>query len=497
MPQTVQCPQCQTAVDVRKAIGGSRIDCPYCSQSFILPGFDSPGGGSTGGTGLGRTGLGSTALSGTTSPSTDDDDDWLNLGDLPPLPPVTPNFLGILDDFTEESDESRLPSPPSASDTWDEDGHPPAQKVEDLASTFDERAEGTDSSGNKIEYQTHYRVRCPACGTQNDVTAKQAGKQVRCRDCFTMVRVPRAPRVARKVKIDMTEAPAFQFTALKDAGDRPNDPFRKSATEYLEAASKSEKTEPKPDMDVPRIRDWASAVFGIFTQIGVLAHWLILSAIASVVAFVVLSLDAEMLMVGLFAAGVFFGAVVLACGFTIMQSVANEEESVDGWPITLEPMEWLAPSLFCFAAAGLAYGPGWFIGYMTFGNSLTTVCMAMISTFLIFPFVLLSMLDMQSVFVPFSADVGRSVTRCEEAWGGFYFSSGVVFFFTFLIFTLASAFPPPVTAVISIFVGVAAEFIYFAMLGRLAHAIGQSLNAEARSNDIVAERQRERDSKPK
>lgn len=483
MPQTVQCPQCQTAVDVRKAVGGSRIDCPYCSQSFILPGFDPPGGGASGG-----------GWSGTTPPSTDDDDDWLNLGDLPPLPPVTPDFPGVLDDFTDASDES---SQPPTADTWDEDGHPPAQKVGDLASTFDERAEGTDSSGQKIEYQTHYRVRCPACGTQNDVTAKQAGKQIRCRDCFTMVRVLRPPRVVRKVKIDMTEAPAFQFTPLKDAGDRPNDPFRKSATEYLEAASKTEKTEPKPDTDVPSIREWAIAVFGIFTQIGVLAHWLILSTIASVVAVVVLMIDAEMLMVGLFAAGVFFGAVVLACGFTIMQSIANEEESVEGWPITLEPMEWLAPSMFCFAAAGLAYGPGWFIGYMTFGNSLTTVCMAMISTFLIFPFVLLSMLDMQSIFVPFSADVGRSVTRCEEAWGGFYFSSGVVFFFTFLIFTLASALPLPLTAVMSIFIGVAAEFIYFAMLGRLAHAIGQSANAEARDNDIDAERQRERDSKSK
>lgn len=486
MPKTVQCPQCQTAVDVRKAVGGSRIDCPYCSESFILPGFDPLDGGATGG-----------GFGGPAPLSTDDEDDWLNLGDLPPLPAVTPNFPEHLADFEGASDESPLPSLPSSGDTWDEDGPPPSQRVEDLANAFDERAEGTDSSGAKIEYQTHYRVRCPACGTQNDVTAKQVGKQVRCRDCFTMVRVPRAPRVARKVNIDMAEAPAFQFAPLKDAADRPSDPFRKSATEYLEAASKTEKSEPKPDTDVPRIRDWAAAVFGIFTQIGVLAHWLILSAIASVVAFVALSMDAEMLIVGLFAAGVFFGAVVLACGFTIMQSIANEEESVDDWPITLEPMEWLAPSLFCFAAAGLAYGPGWFLGYMTFGNSLTTVCMAMISTFLIFPFVLLSMLDMQSIFVPFSADVGRSVTRCEEAWGGFYFSSGVVFFFTFLIFTLASTFPAPLTAVISIFVGVAAEFIYFAMLGRLAHAIGQSLNDSARENDIEAERQRERDSKSK
>ncbi len=484
MPQTVQCPQCQTAVDVRKAAGGSRIDCPACGQSFIVPGFDESTLGSSGG------GFGSPTPS-----SGDDDDDWLNLGDLPPIPPVTPNFPGGSGEIAEPADDFSMSAFKKASETWDEDGPPPEQYVEDLASTFDERPKGTNSEGQKIEYQTHYRVRCPTCGTQNDVTDKQAGKQIRCRDCFTMVRVPRPPRVQRKVQIDMTEAPAFQFTPLKDSADRPEDPFRKSASEYLEAASRTEKVEPKPDLDVPRIRDWAAAVFGIFKQIGVLAHWLILSSIASVVAFVVLSIDAEMLMVGLFAGGVFFGAIVLACGFTIMQSIANDEETVDEWPITLEPMEWITPSLFCFAAAALGYGPGWFVGWMTFGNSLTTVCMAMISSFLIFPFVLLSMLDMQSVFMPFSADVGRSVTRSEEAWGGFYFSSGVVFFFTFMIFALASMFPTPIAAVIGIFVGVAAEFIYFAMLGRLAHAIGKSVNAAARENNIAEERQRERDNK--
>ncbi|TWU16059.1 hypothetical protein [Allorhodopirellula heiligendammensis] len=486
MPQTVQCPQCQTAVDVRKAAGGNRIDCPYCGQSFIVPGVgDAPSGTSAGALGAS-----------TSSNLDDDDDDWLNLGDLPPVPPVTPNFAGVPGEVSQPDDPDPLADFPAAADTWDED-RLPTEKEDDLGSTFDERPAGTNSDGQKIEYQTEYRVRCPTCGTQNDVTAKQAGKQIRCRDCFTMVRVPKPPRVARKVQIDMTEAPAFQFTPLKDAADRPADPFRKSANEYLEAASKTEKAEPKPDLDVPRIRDWARAVFGIFTQIGVVAHWLILSAIASVVAFFVLSIDSDMLVVGLYAAGAFFGAIVLACGFTIMQSIANEEESVDDWPITLEPMEWLAPTVFCFAAAGLAYGPGFFIGYMTFGPSLTTVCMAMISTFLIFPFVLLSMLDMQTVFMPFSPDVGRSVTRCEEAWGGFYFSSGVVFFFTFLIFAFASLFPAPLAAVIGIFVGVAAEFIYFAMLGRLAHAIGQSVNADAKVNNIDQERQRERDRQSK
>ncbi|WP_052336151.1 zinc ribbon domain-containing protein [Rhodopirellula sallentina] len=516
----VQCPQCKTAVGVPDDAGGSRVNCPHCGQAFIVPGFAGGTGYTTGSSG-GSSGGGPAGTQ-----NDDDDDDWLKLAsptpkpsskssapkaadppvdagnsndasdddwdlDLPELQPATPRKPAMdaalpddpLFDDAAETDES----------VWSE-AEPAAD--DDIASTFEERAPGTNSDGDEILYKKEYRVRCNNCGTLTTVTAQQAGKQVRCRDCHSMVRVPQPPRVERKAKIDMEAAPAFQFAqSTSTVENRPDDPFRKSASELLAAASKVEKDEPKPDLDVPRIRDWAASVFGIFLQIGVVAHWLILSTMASVIAFVALAIDSPMLVVGLFTAGGFFAAVVLACGFTIMQSVANEEESVTEWPVTLEPAEWIAPLIFCFAAAGLSYGPGWFLGYVTFGNGLTTICLSMISTFLIFPFVLLSMLDMQNVFVPFSPDVGRSVTRCEEAWGGFYFSSGIVFFATFLIFACASLLAPPAAAVLGIFTAVFAVFVYFAMLGRLASSVGQSVNADAKENDIAEQREREREAK--
>jgi DNA-directed RNA polymerase subunit RPC12/RpoP len=483
----VQCPQCQTAVGVRDHAGGSRVDCPHCGTSFIVPGY-------TGGVGYAP----EPAAGGFSPPAADnDDDDWLNLSPPTPLPPnrsFAPNDLASgLSIPNEPPTDSPSPSKVPDDSVWDED---PSETPDDITDTFDERPAGTDSDGNKIQYQTEYRVRCLHCGTQNDVKASQAGKQIRCRDCFTLLRVPNPPRVQRKPQIDMEAAPAFQFTPAASSNvDRPADPFRKSASEYLEAASRIEESEVKPDLDTPSIREWLIAVFGIFAQIGVMVHWLILSTIASAVTFFALVIDSPILVVGLFAAGGFFTAIVLACGFVIMQSVANEEETVDDWPITLEPMAWLAPSTFCFAAAGLAYGPGFLLGYMTFGNSLTTVCLSMMSTFVIFPFVLLSMLDMQNIFVPFSPDVGRSITRCEEAWGGFYFSSGLLFFVVFLIFAFASVLAPPAMAVVAIFTAVFATFIYFAMLGRLAVSIGHSVNAEARPNDIDKERQSERKNK--
>ena len=45
---------------------------------------------------------------------------------------------------------------------------------------------------------------------------------------------------------------------------------------------------------------------------------------------------------------------------------------------------------------------------------------------------------------------------------------------------------------IAVTVGVAATFVYFALIGRLAYAIGQSVNDEPMVNDIDAVREAER-----
>lgn len=495
MPHSVQCPRCQAAVSVSDDAGGSRVDCPSCNQTFIVPGFAGGTGYAAGGSS--STGTGTNAgfeaptkpVASASNNNNNNDDDWLG-DDFPQLAPVTPKSSPS----TAPDESAGFGKPASnVADVDDDDlmAAAPFDSVEviddDIAASMEEPEK------KKPVYASEFKVRCPHCGTQTEVKAAKAGQEIKCRDCHTWVRVGQAPRVRPKAEMNMDTAPTFQFSPSEAAsGDRPSDPFRKSADELLAKASKVEDDEPKPDMDVPRIRDWALAVFGIFAQIGVMAHWLIMSTLASVIAFFALAIGHPILIVGLFAGGGMFAAVVLACGFAIMQSVANEEEAVTDWPVTLEPAEWLAPTAFCIAAASLACFPGWFIGYMSFGAGIVTVCFMMMSVFTVFPFALLSMLDMQNIFVPFSPDVGRSVTRCEEAWGGFYFSSGLIFFVTFLIFVFADGLAPPATAVLSIFFGVGASFIYFAMLGRLAYAIGQTTNAKPKENNIAEIRDAER-----
>ncbi|MCC9644717.1 hypothetical protein LOC71_20785 [Rhodopirellula sp. JC740] len=589
MTQSVQCPRCMAAVAVSDDAGGTRVLCPKCEETFLVPGISASStnddddwlelsdppprpkptttvGSSPAATpkpaastpattpkpaatsppvqaksqpvsdesasedsSLGDLGALLNNSSGSSSSSTADEDDMFGGLDLPPMDVgdddgSDPFELQDLSDAIQNASQGKpsAAAAASSSDPFDDpddpfnldameetsafpgsqssaSGDPTVDPLFEKANSYANKASGARASASdepvahNVEYETNYRVRCPVCSTVINVTANKAGKQVRCHDCHKMVKVPPPPKKKKKVVIDMDRAESFQFNeSAVTQKDRPADPFRRSAEELLAEAAKVEEESPAADYDVPKITDWAKGVFGIFFQFGVVVHWLILSAIASTLAGLVLASGYAAGLMFLFPAGVFYGAMVLACGFVILQSVSNDEESVSDWPLTLEPLEWMAPTIFCFAAVGLTGGPGWLLGHMAFGENLATVCLIMLSIFLLFPFVLLSMLDMQNIFVPFSPEVGRSVTRCEEAWGGFYLSSALVFFGVFMVFAAASLVPPIGAAVICIFTATAATFIYFGMLGRLAKAIGQSVNEKPRPNDIDEVREAER-----
>src|SRR5690606_16308284 len=143
----------------------------------------------------------------------------------------------------------------------------------------------------------------------------------------------------------------------------------------------------------------------------------------------------------LFIGGALFGIMVVSCGFAIMQSVANGEDRVSEWPI-FDPMETLGEMVVVLAAIAFAAGPAWTPGIYLFQGGLVTVAMSMISLYLLFPVVLLSMLDEQSILSPFSADVTKSVMRAADQWGAAYLCSGILFFVIFMLLMISSVSPP-------------------------------------------------------
>lgn len=480
MPQSLQCPRCNGAVSIADQAAGKRVRCPHCKETFLAPGITS---------------------------TQSDDDDWLKLDDSPaaaapkpPSPPSTPpqqpspaptpakpkakssspslsadeeallaEFSSELDDFTAEIETPPAPLP-----------NVPLAQPQGVPAAGTPKQRG--AAPTEPEFASEYRVNCKICGSMMYAKASQAGMTIKCNDCHSPITIPAPPRVRKNEEVDLEKAPTF---GLENSQVRErNDPYRQSADALLEQAARQEVETPTTSYDdTPSVKEWFRNVFGIFKDLGVIAHWGGLSIIASVpVSFAIIT-DAAILKMGLFPIGFFMSVLVVCCGFAILQAVANDEESITDWP-TLDPFAWLGQLFVVLAAAGVVAVPAWAVCQALIGPALISVAITMFAVFAFFPFILLSMLDMNSPFVPFSSEVARSVTKCEEAWGGFYFSSALLFVITFLVFALTSTFGQPVGVVISIFVGVAATFCYFSMIGRLAYAIGQVVNSPPMENDI-------------
>ncbi len=476
MPQTVQCPQCKGAVAVRDEAAGRRVKCPKCGKEFLAPGF---------------------------APSENDDDDWLVLDHERPAstaPAVTakstppPLQRGGSSTTATSSDKT---GPPLGAQGQAAPGHDDpglddfTSHVEPLPSAAAENDNLLDDlpplapppatpQAEDVEYETEYRVKCNVCGSVLYAKATQQGKTITCGDCYSEVTVPAPPKKKKKPQLSVENAQVFgmeQATTTERV-----DPFRKSAEELLQEAEKAEEEEPEPTFDTPDIREWVLNVFGVFFDPGVLAHWLGLSMIASFPVYFALWLESPALMPVLFVGAIIFAALVVACGFAIMISVANNNKTVSEWP-TLDPMGWFEQLFFAFAAAALAAFPALAVG-QAFLPPMIAIAVLMFSIYALFPFFILSMLDMDSVMMPFSPEVARSVTRCQESWGGFYFSSGLLFACLFLFYTTLYGVPPAGAAVVGIFATVAVAFMYFAMIGRLAYSIGQEVNDPPRKDDV-------------
>ena len=172
--------------------------------------------------------------------------------------------------------------------------------------------------------------------------------------------------------------------------------------------------------------------------------------------------------------------LTVACAFAIMFGVANEHKRIEDWP-TVDPTGWFESLALVVSATAMAVGPAYIVGVIFGAPAVLVIGLVMFSVYVAFPIILLSMLDMQSITSPFSPDVSKSITRCQEDWGAFYFSAGALFACLFGYFIMCSYTPASVA--IGVVLSIAVVFMYFAMLGRLALAIGEVVDLSALDAD--------------
>lgn len=539
MPKSLQCPRCNGSVSIADNAAGKRVKCPHCEQNFLAPGIaadssseededdwlalsDSPvpAHPSSPSSDSQASKTTTSPLSSKTrntqpeneTPLPDDDDSFFSESSLPPIQipaASTSSSPGAGNDLSQSNASTLGPDISAAEEELlsqftdtsipTTDAKPPVKKnALDAIRALGASASniGDDSATNttaapraaSVEYESEFRVTCKVCGTITYAKAVDSGKTTKCSDCYSEILIPKPPRIRKKPEIDIANAETFSLGQNNSEERKTADPFRKSAADLLAEASRQEEDASPPVYeDTPNVLEWVKNVFGIFKDPGVIMHWVCLSVAAAIPTALLVSIEQEslqlLLTIGMMIGGLILGGITVSCAFAILLSVANGNDQVEDWPST-DVFQWFDQLTLVLGATGLVAIPMWTICFLTNSTGLLGVALVMFSIYLLLPFILLSMLDMGSVFAPFSPELARSVSKCQEEWGGFYFSSGLLFGLLFLFTAMIWYLPGSLGIVATTTLCIFTTFAYFGMMGRLAYTIGQSVNAPPKKNDI-------------
>lgn len=405
-------------------------------------------------------------------PSIPPDDD-----DLPTLAPVTPSSSGS--DFASDLFASiRL-----------EDLPPPT------AASTGRKPSSSDAMEAKTEtHDAEYRITCRTCGTPQYVPLRKQGKSIRCPDCHSeFVIPPPPPNWNPKAKTSKAAGKQVdhEVTLAADTGPAPEmpEPTRKSAHEYLSNAEQATLDEQMDKMYVTSdfdSQEFMQKNFAIFRDVSVWFYTFALGMLTGIAMAVFLTLHSsfgeKVPAIAIDIGGLIVGIVVVSVhfffGYALVDAGAHHRTSARYWPLgSLGQV--LGDGKPVLVASFLSAAPGLALGTLILLAGLSTV-IATIPVFLsfcgLFPIVLLSMLNNQSISTPFSQKVIASINLAKEEWGAAYFKIGIVAFIAFL--TLSVGLTNPFLAVIAGFALPLAFFYACYQTGLLGSTVAQYLDVD-------------------
>jgi hypothetical protein len=331
-------------------------------------------------------------------------------------------------------------------------------------------------------------VKCRYCDTMMYATEKQIGQSITCPDCGKAHQVPAPPQPKRKRSVIAADAPrldpAFAPVELppvltREAQKKIEDEL--DATPYGQALAESRRTG-KPLTVDPRGRPilprWplVAGVLPFMFSPGVPVRWLGLSIALACSITVLLSGLALAASGGLgaiagmclFAVGCVFTlistAVITSTLLVIVSESSEGNKQVQAWPRIFDSMG----DFFLFAVAGMVSAfPGWLVGELFVERFEWKALSVAVSMLLCFPIVLLSQLDISSMWAVVSPKVLRSMARCPFSWLTIYFESAAI-----MAVCLASAYSGSLWLLV--FVSMAGMLLYARLLGRLAWRLAEA-----------------------
>ncbi|GAB5406914.1 MAG: hypothetical protein Aurels2KO_51450 [Aureliella sp.] len=369
--------------------------------------------------------------------------------------------------------------------------------LDDLGGEFDDADVDTPPVAEETEETNpEYRVKCPTCTTPQYVRLTQKGSKLKCPDCFDVFVIP-PPNPSqlkqKKRKPDYETGPDLALSPQDHNIHTGEKRERSQAAKILEKA-KSDVSEDEldglygGDFDT---KGFVQRTFGCFRDpiavAQILGYGLVFAGLFAVVQYAALTFESDFGKGMLLIAGILvplvcmlFSLPMLAGGLSLIESVANNEPRLSHWP-GFDLFDNIGDVLVVLFALAGALLPGAVVGSfagstLALGGHVQITCI-MLTTFALFPILLLSMMDNGSLFAPISSAVVRSLKEATEEWGGYFLKTMFGFGITTLLWYLLIG-RSVILAAIAGFLLPTLFFYVCQQIGALADGIAEHLGFE-------------------
>ncbi len=321
-----------------------------------------------------------------------------------------------------------------------------------------------------------FHFQCRVCQTMLSVPRSWVGRQLPCPDCGTRLVVPFPPPAVTKVHV-VAKDPGLTLGVAVPIPQQQFVNVEKLMTAAHEKLVTEAKKKPKPIR-----RPFLTGVY-TYPFYPTSLVYLVLTGVLGGLILTLLRITVELqgletvIGIPLIIGTVMFSIPLVGLNANYFLKTINWTSlgySSVGESPPFEFFEFLRGVAFIINALGVSAIPGALIG-LALPNRLIALGVLVLGTVVLYPFVILSLLDNDSVFGPYSSFIWSSLGTVRRAWIKFYLSALVPFGMVAGSQVLAIYFPNDIWSYVTIVVTSMALLIYFRLIGRLAYVIDRSI----------------------
>jgi DNA-directed RNA polymerase subunit RPC12/RpoP len=283
-------------------------------------------------------------------------------------------------------------------------------------------------------------LECSLCGTRLSAELDQVNELIECPDCGAKTRVPAYVETSERPpwREDDGEELDLEIVSLETMSTGARAGAAELAAAQSAAAVPDAASETTVYSTRPKLVRWPLQTsillfplspglpvrLVLFAGWAAFVVWLALFGIGFITvpygAFVTMFLLAVSVLIGFMCL-----AALAACWLTIITESSEGNDKIEAWPDILF-LDWMFDGFYVVMAALVACLPGWALSHLWPDDSPVRAAMTLGGASLLFPIVLLSMLDIGSPFAPLSTKILASLFRAPISWLAFYIESIVL-----------------------------------------------------------------------